>query len=204
MKETLPVVNQLTLPEVKKLSPIDLNELPLNNKEKIFVVVYCSNGFKKNYAYLAAGYKARSKQTLERHALKMLYRDNVQLGIRKIVDKMIAPFINKINYELWETLYYRAFYKIGDFYKNENEMVSIIDLPKHLQKVVDGITTKFNKNIPYYEYVLPDRNQALRDLRDMLEKVSVNEGESFDSLKKIRDEIFNRTETDNKILSIDR
>jgi len=196
-KMEIPVVNRVTLPQARRLFDIDLSDLSLNNKEQIFVFVYAASGFKDAHkAYLSAGWRAKTRNILYNRSREVLHRDRVQEALKRVVHKIIAPYANQIEYNLYKILYTRAFYKISDFYTEDGEIKPFSDIPEDLLYVIDGVKKRyFGKDAEkeIIEYQLPNRSESLRMIKEMVDQLKGTTQNTDDNqIQQLREMIFNR------------
>lgn len=201
----------LTLPQVKSLLVADISDLPLNNKKKIFVAVYCHNGFDKHKAYLAAGYAGKRKAVLEAAANRMLAEDAVQEAIRRITAELVKPYLPLMEYNTFKVQYIRAFYKVTDFFNNDGTIRPLNEIEEDKLFALDGINTRYygkdcNKEV--IEYKLADRSDALREIQSLITKYKGNgvENSTPEDLQKLRDMIFSRNydQLPGKVIGIEK
>lgn len=193
----IPVAKRVTLPQAKKMIDINFDDLNLSNREKIFVIVYASQGFKDiQAAYLAAWKRPKTVNILGNRSNQVFHRERVQKAIERIVTKFLSPYINKIEYNLYKTLYIRAFYKISDFYHPNGEIKELNEIPEELLLVIDGIKKRFygkDAQKEIVEYQLSNRSEALRTIKELVDKLKESPKEEAEQhYQQLREMIFNK------------
>jgi len=161
------IVTKYTKAAIKKQMSIDFSDLKLTKPELIFVIVYCTNGFKSTDAMEAAGYKAPTRSALTSKSWHVHNQPNVRAAINRIIQSATKPYTDKIGYKVIEAYYLRAFYRLEDFYEDDGTLRPLSKLPEALKELVDGMTTRYygkDANIKVREYVLPNRDTALQSL----------------------------------------
>lgn len=177
----------MTLPTAKKIMPVDIADLGLNPGEYRFVASYCTNGFVAWKAYYSAGYKAKTQNMLKSRSNEMLGRERVASAIRRFIDAVISPYKEKLEYMILEVYYRRAFYRVSMFYDVDGTLRELDEIEKEFPDwmvCIDGIREKSRSTpgVPRItEYILADRNEALRRLSDIVSRVKAQEG-SLDRL----------------------
>jgi hypothetical protein len=169
----------LTLPDAKALLPIDVTDLDLLPKEYKFLAYYFHSGFDGAKAAKIAGYKG-SKEILRARALSVLKRPNVNLAMRRILDVALAPYRERVEYEVMTRYYRRATYTIDDFVYPDGSVKALDDIPKEWREVIDGVLVRYaggaSNPIRIVEYKLPDRDMALKMLYTMVTGTAPGEG----------------------------
>lgn len=195
--------DQISLPEAKKLMPIDISDLELNSREFRFVAIYCTNGFKGGPAYSKAGYRSKNNASRNANSQNLLNRDKIQEAIKRFMEMLIQPYQEKFKVMLLDTYYRRAFYRVDSFYHEDGELKNLEEIEEEEMVVIDGVDTKyFGKDAErkVISYKLADRSQALRTLWEYVFSVfEKDRGKDLpeESRKRIED-IFNRKHQDQK------
>lgn len=184
----------LSLPEAKKLIPLDISDLQLNGREFRYVAGYCTNGFNQRKAYYEAGYKGKTNAIADSRASEIMSRDRIQEAIKRFMEVIIKPYRERLEVLLLDTYYKRAFYKVSDFYHEDGKRKELDEIDKDLIVVIDGIEEKWKEGVKVVEYKLGVRSESLRTLWEYVFNVYRKEGGSSlpeESRKRIED-IFNR------------
>jgi len=186
----------LSLPEAKKIMPIDLSDLELNGREFRYIAAYCTNGFNQRKAYYEAGYKGKTNAIADSRASEIMGRDRIQEAIKRFMEVIIKPYRERLEVLLLDTYYKRAFYKITSFFNEDGRIKELDEIKEEDVIVIDGVEESFyGKNeTRLVKYKLADRSEALRILWDYVFNIYCKEGGSSlpeESRKRIED-IFNR------------
>lgn len=203
-------IEKYTLPQIKQLLVVNLDDLQLNNKQKIFVAVYCNNGFNERNAYLSAGYAGRRLEVVRAAAQKLVATEKIQEAIKRMIGELVKPYLAPMKMKTFELQFYRAFWKIDDFFYPDGAIKPLSEISEKAKYALDGIETKLygQKGTKIITYTLADRSEALRQIQALLDKYdSGNQaGESLEELRKKRDAIFGRDYNslpDKKIIGIE-
>ena len=124
----------------------DLLDCGLTEKQMMFVVHYCSNGFNKKDAYYAAGFQGNTNAA-RAEITRLLNLDKIREAIKIFLESALNPIRDKLEYEIVHVLTKRAFYPVSMFIERTTEDGRIIwkkldDIPKDYHCVIDGITEK--------------------------------------------------------------
>lgn len=187
----------LSLPKAKKLLPIDFHDLSLKPMELRFVAAYCSNGFVSSLSYKMAGYKAKSQSAQISGANKLLNKENVQEAIRRYIALILGPYKEKLEAQILEIYYNRAFYSIDMFYDPDGDLLPLDHIKKNHPEylcVIDGIDKKFfgkDADVSVTSYQLASRDKALQTLNEYIKKADGTGIKELPSLKRQKlEEIF--------------
>jgi hypothetical protein len=194
---------KMSLPQAKKLLPIDYHDLELEPIDIKFVAVYCTNGFDVREAYLMSGKYASNERLQKIRGNQMLGKPGVQEAVRRFINFVIGPYQERLEFQLLDIYYKRAFYTVSSFYDEDGHSLTIDEIqknnPEHMI-VIDGVERKTighganQQTITSYQ--LASRDHALRVLYEMV-KLAKGEGtggvdlpsEKRKQLQKIFDQI---------------
>lgn len=163
-------IKTLTQTEAKRIMPMDYHDLDLNLREYKFVAAYCSNNFKGGPAAAAAGYKG-SKDTLRSLSWALQKRPNVMEAIKRFMDSVINPYKARLEYEVLDMYYKRAFFDICTFYDDAGYIKPLDEIDAEWRCCIDGVEEKyFGKDATrrVCTYTLANRDAALRMLWQMV------------------------------------
>lgn len=157
--------NEITIPDAKKVLPLDFSDLNLTPREYKFIVLYCTNGFNGIEAAEEAGYKG-SKKTLKGIAFNLLKSPDIIEALKRYIDAALSPYKVRLQYEVLEIYYKRATYTLDLFYNNNGSVKPIDEIDEEWRCVIDGVEKKYYANGAISEtvYTLPNRDTALQTL----------------------------------------
>lgn len=174
---------EITTPLAKQLIPSDIFELKkqykLNLFQYRFIAVYCYLGFQnEGIAYRWAGYKVNSDHAACNGARRLLAKTSIQAIMKAYAEFALAPYTPKIQLNLMETHYKRAFYDPAIFMdQNTMQCKKLGEIPPEWRICIDQIENKFygkDADVCSVKYVLADRNKALDQLAKYVNWIKTN------------------------------
>lgn len=149
-----------------------LNDLNLSVKELFFIIYLCNHGFNSPGRALKAShmtYKGEADAHVK--GLRMMQDQRIRTAITRLIESIMAPYRERLEYQLLTTWYNRAFYNFCDFYDETKDdkghvhyvMKPMSELTDDQVAAIDGID--FGKS-PHY--ILAKRQDALSSLKDAL------------------------------------
>lgn len=204
-------ITKLTLPQAKRLIPVNIYNLGLKPREIKFVAAYCTNGFVATDAYKAAGYKSKTKNSRASRSSTLLSKKNITEAIRRFIDTIIEPFKAKLEYQIVEVYYKRAFYTIDMFYKKDGTLKELDEIEKEWLIVIDGVDRRHfgsNAQEKVMIYQLANRDKALQTLFNFINLEKLNDSNTLPQLSdetrtKLK-EIFNGKKEKGAILQFNK
>lgn len=187
-------------------------ELKLNNREKMFIIEYCSNGFRLAEAAEAAGFKAKINNDRVRFdyvGARIMRKPAIKKAIADFLSNAIDTAKGRLEYQLLKYYHTRAFYNPAEIINDEGELLKPLTELGHLAICVEGIIKKYHNmgdtNVTTTIIKLADREKAMSQLAkyvDMVKdvnlhnhnhlymegKIGVN-GKTYSSIEDIEEEI---------------
>lgn len=171
--------DRMTVSLAKKIIGIDLSDLNLNARELKYVAAYCSNGFKSSEAARQAGYSSNRKEFSGAYASEMNRRPKIAEAVKRFVDSVLGPYKLKLEYEVLDVYYKRAFYTVDKFYATnaagDTNLIPLEQIPDEWKCCIDGVETRSTGGmnpILWNEYKLANRDTALQTLLKMVQLTS--------------------------------
>jgi hypothetical protein len=146
-------------------------KLKLNNREKMFVIEYCSNGFRLASAVKAAGYKEKISGDRDRADIigaRVMRKPAVKKAIADFLANAIEIAKGRLEYQLLRYYHTRAFYNPADIINEHGELIKPLNELGDLAICVEGIQKKYHHlgddNITTTTITLADREKAMAQL----------------------------------------
>jgi hypothetical protein len=181
-------------------------------KEKVklshikFVVEYLNNGMNAGQAYLKHVAKKPdiTMDTAYTNGCLLLRNPKIREALRIVITDWLEEKRGKLEKELIDVLYRRAFYDISIFQNENGEFKELEDIPNEWRCCVDGVEKKYYGKDATTSVIilkLADRDRAIDKLDkyiQMTKELSVDVGLTKDTVKSL-DEIFNQNKRDPEI-----
>ena len=181
-------------------------------KEKVklshikFIAEYLNNGMKPSEAYLkyVATKPDTTKSTAYTEGCNLLKKPKIREAIRIVITDWLEEKRGKLERELIDTLYRRAFYDISIFQNENGEFKEIEDVPVEWRCCVDGVEKKYYGKDATTSVIilkLADRDRAIDKLDkyiQMTKELSVDVGLTKDTVESL-DKIFNQNKREPEI-----
>lgn len=183
----------------------------LNNRERMFIIEYCSNGFRQSAAAEAAGYKPRifnGRIRMDVVAARVLRKPAVAKAISDFMNRAIQVAKDRLEYQILKYYNTRAFYNPSDIINDEGELIRPLNQMGDLAMCVEGIKVSYHGKdceVKSKAVQLCDREKALAQLAKyigMINDVNLHkhvhlnsgnieiEGKNYDSIEAIDNEIL--------------
>lgn len=176
--------------------PIKIEDLGLTQKEIRFVGEYCSNGFDAVAAMKAAKLieEAATSTTARLRSLDLLNKQNITTAVNRFVSSELDPYRDKLNYQILNSMQSRAFYDPATFFEPDGTARPLDVIPLAARQAIDSIEVKHygkDGNVLETIYKLADRAQAIKSLREVLDRKGGGDDEGMHtSVRAKLDEIF--------------
>ena len=196
---------RMTTKELKEVLSSDMyKKLKLEGvtvKQVRFIAHYITNGFNASLAVRDAGYITGSLNAANVLGCNMLKKPKIKRGLKLFFDDWIEEKKIKLEKEIIDTYYKRAFYDITTFRNNDGTFKFLEDIPEEWRCCIDGIEERyFGKEADVKAIItkLPDREVSLRELGKWInlveEKLDLTVTKISREAKKNLDEVFNEGE----------
>ena len=153
--------------------PMKIDDLSLSVEDIRFVGEYCANGF--NAVQAMKDLKMVDEMTTDAQihlkSLKIVNRPTIKTAIQRFVDATMAPYQDRIRYQLLDVWRARAFYDLAVFYYPDGSAKPLSEIPREYRQAIDSITEDFkgkNADVRVVNYKLADRSQASKNLQELL------------------------------------
>ncbi len=145
-----------------------LKKTGLSIKEISFTVEYLTNGYNGTQAYLSTiAKKGTSPTTANVECHRYLRKPSVQKAIKEIFDEWLGEKKLKLEKEIIDVLYKRAFYDISIFQTALGQWKKLSDIPEEWHCCIDGTDVKYygkDANIKVVTLKLANKDIALDKL----------------------------------------
>lgn len=173
---------EMTVPLAKQVLSEEIVKLGLSARRLKFVAAYCTNGFNAMQALRQSGYNNPNKLTMNSWCYRILKAPDVVRAIQLFVDDVIAPYKANLELQVFQLYYKRAFYTVDMFFRSNGDVKPLDQIEADWLVVIDRIKKQTfpTKEGPVdsIEYVLADRDEALRTLLKFVVKFEGNAGNS--------------------------
>lgn len=121
----------------------DLKKQKLTPKQIKFIAIYLTNGHNGVRAVKEAGYNFKNYNVCGVEANKLLKKPKINAAIKGVFDKWLDEKKTKLNKEIVDVLYKRAFYDITIFQTSLGKWKKLEDIPKEWRCCIDGVEEKY-------------------------------------------------------------
>lgn len=176
--------------------PMKVEDLGLTAKEIKFVGEYCTNGFDAVSAMKASKLLPDdASPTLGRlKSLELLNKQNIITAVNRFVSSELDPYRDKLNYQILNSMQARAFYDPDTFFEADGTARPLNQIPPHLRQAIDSVEVKHygkDGNVLETVYKLADKTQAIKSLRELLDRKAGPDDDSMNTGTRARlNEIF--------------
>jgi hypothetical protein len=173
-----------------------VEDLGLTAKEIKFVGEYCTNGSDAVSAIKASKlFPDDASPTLGRlKSLELLNKQNIITAVNRFVSSELDPYRDKLNYQILNSMQARAFYDPDTFFEADGTARPLNQIPPHLRQAIDSVEVKHygkDGNVLETVYKLADKTQAIKSLRELLDRKAGPDDDSMNTGTRARlNEIF--------------
>ena len=168
----------------KKILPIDIKDLGLQQREVVFVGEYCANGYDEVAAAKAARLVPESATTAQCRlkAIEIVNDPRISRAIDRMTETVLNPYRDRIEAQLVKQLQIRAFYDPSWFYYTDGTARPLEEIPTDRRYAIDDVTESYygkDATTRVVTYKLANKAQAQKELRELLSKKdSVDQSDS--------------------------
>lgn len=176
--------------------PMKVEDLGLTQKELKFVGEYCTNGFDAVAAMKAAKLlpEDTTSTTGRLRSLELLNKQNIITAVNRFVSSELDPYRDKLNYQILSLMQARAFYDPDTFFEADGTARPLTQIPPHLRQAIDSVEVKHygkDGNVLETVYKLADKGQAIKSLRELLDRKAGPDDDSMNTGTRARlNEVF--------------
>jgi hypothetical protein len=158
--------------------PFDVSDLSgISPLELRFIGFYCTEtnfdeiiAWKKTYVMKA---RNMTETEIRLEALDLLNKRDIKIAVQRFVDSVMAPWQDKLQYQLLSVLRKRASYSVKDFYHDDHSPKKLSEIPEEALICIDSVVTDYkgkNADVAATTLKIGDRNTAIKMLQDLLKK----------------------------------
>lgn len=176
--------------------PMKVEDLGLTAKEIKFVGEYCTNGFDAVSAMKASKLLPDDASPIlgRLKSLELLNKQNIITAVNRFVSSELDPYRDKLNYQILNSMQARAFYDPDTFFEADGTARPLNQIPPHLRQAIDSVEVKHygkDGNVLETVYKLADKTQAIKSLRELLDRKAGPDDDSMNAGTRARlNEIF--------------